>query len=334
MGGSVSRADAGDPVIPAAAATAGRQMQGSGSAGRNSPFTATQPMGTSKYLNLPDPVKYEELTKEVFTALRPETFEGMKFEIAKPLNPQFFLTHSIAMGNFEIPTQNPRQVYKCPVSAYEFGSTVITNKLLMVGRITSEGRMTGRFRCEFNDWISINWQAQLANEPEMSQQICDINFKGQDWNGLLKFGSNGFFGLNYLQSVTPRLAAGGEMFYMDEQQKSGIGLAARHVGDKHIATCQLSDTGLISLSYLHKVGEKASLAADLLYNWNVREATATVGYDYIFQRARVRGRIDSNGLIGAFLEERLNPGVTFILSGEVDHWKKDYKFGFGLQLGE
>lgn len=43
---------------------------------------------------------------------------------------------------------------------------------------------------------------------------------------------------------------------MDEQRRSGLGVAARHVGDKHIATCQISNTGLISLSYLHKVGEK------------------------------------------------------------------------------
>ena len=33
------------------------------------------------------------------------------------------------MGNIDIPTQNPRQVYKCPVSAYEFGATVVTNKV-------------------------------------------------------------------------------------------------------------------------------------------------------------------------------------------------------------
>ena len=38
--------------------------------------------------------------------------------------------------------------------------------------------------------------------------------------------------------------------------------------------------------------------------------------------------------VAALLEERLNQGVNFVLSGEIDHWKKDYKFGFGLTVGE
>ncbi len=40
------------------------------------------------------------------------------------------------------------------------------------------------------------------------------------------------------------------------------------------------------------------------------------------------------GQVAALLEERLNQGVNFLLSGEIDHWKKDYKFGFGLNVGE
>ena len=44
-------------------------------------------------------------------------------------------------------------------------------------------------------------------------------------------------------------------------------------------------------------------------------------------------RIDSNGSIGAFLVERLNLGLNFILSAEIDYPKKDYKFGFGLTVG-
>lgn len=37
----------------------------------------------------------------------------------------------------------------------------------------------------------------------------------------------------------------------------------------------------------------------------------------------------ADGKIAAFLEERVNVGVNFILSAELDHAKKDYKFGFG-----
>ncbi|GMH34710.1 hypothetical protein BSKO_02571 [Bryopsis sp. KO-2023] len=284
-------------------------------------------------LKLPVPVKYEELQKEVFISLRPETFEGMRFEFVKPLNSQFMLTHSIFMGNIEIPTQGG-PVYKCPVSAYEFGANIVANKMLMVGRMTSEGRMSGRIKFDVNDWMSLKWQAQLVNEPDVSQQMCDIDIKGSYFHGQLKVGSNGFFGANYLQSVTEKLSLGGEVFYMDEQRRSGLGFAARHVDENHIGAAQMANTGMLSLSYLQKIGDKASLAADFLYNSNMKEATTSIGYDYVFQRAHVRGKVDSNGVLSAFLEERLNAAVTFLLSGEVDHKKKDYKFGFGLQLGE
>lgn len=137
-----------------------------------------------------------------------------------------------------------------------------------------------------------------------------------------------------MQSVTSKLALGSEVFYLDEQRKSGLGVAARLSDDKYISTIQASTAGLISMSYLQRVGEKTSLIADFLYNSNVGEATTTLGYDYVFTRAHVRGKIDSNGVLGAYVEERLNQGVTFLMSGEIDHSKKNYKFGFGLQLGE
>jgi hypothetical protein len=66
-------------------------------------------------------------------------------------------------------------------------------------------------------------------------------------------------GLNYFQSITPQLSAGCEMFYLSQQLKSGVGLAARHTGEKHIATMQLATTGILQAAYAHKVTEKVSL---------------------------------------------------------------------------
>lgn len=63
-------------------------------------------------------------------------------------------------------------------------------------------------------------------------------------------------GANYFQSVTEKLAMGAEFFWMHEQRRSGIGFAARHVGSKHVGTLQMANTGVLALSYLHKIGEK------------------------------------------------------------------------------
>jgi len=40
---------------------------------------------------------------------------------------------------------------------------------------------------------------------------------------------------------------------------------------------QIATTGLLSTTYVHKVSDKVSLATEFLWNWNTREATASVG---------------------------------------------------------
>lgn len=63
-------------------------------------------------------------------------------------------------------------------------------------------------------------------------------------------------GLNYFQSVTPKLSAGGEVFWLPAQMRSGVGLCVRHQGDKHIATVQAASTGILSAQYAHRVTDK------------------------------------------------------------------------------
>lgn len=267
-------------------------------------------------------------------SLKPDLFEGLRFDLTKPLNNNFALSHSIFMGNVDVPTANG-QVVKMPLGTYEFGANLVTNDgNLMLGRVTSDGRLTGRVKYDLTNMASLKSQFQMSNEQGMSQGMFDLDLKGADWNGQLKLGTSQFYGANYFQSVTPNLSMGGEIFYLAEQRRSGIGLAARYATDSSISTAQVANTGLISLSYLQKVNEKVSLVSDFMYNSNAREASASFGYDYVLRQCRLRGRLDTDGKIAAFLEERVNVGVTFILSAEVDYPKKDYKFGFGMTVGE
>jgi hypothetical protein len=84
-----------------------------------------------------------------------------------------------------------------------------------------------------------------------------------------------------------------------------------------VATGQIATTGLVSLSYVQKVSEKVSLASDFMYNHMAKDVTASFGYDYMLRQCRLRGKIDTNGVVSALLEERLTPGVNFVLSAEV-----------------
>ena len=226
------------------------------------------------------------------------------------------------------------QTIKIPASSYEFGAILVDGRSLLVGKVFTDGRLSGRIKYDLTPDYSVKLQTQLTKEEGYSQAMLDVDGKGSDWQAQLKAGNGGFLGCNYIQSVTPTLSLGGEAFWLGAQRKSGVGLAARHASDACVATAQLASTGLVSLTYVQKVSDKVSLASDFMYNWHSREATASVGYDYMLRNCRLRGRVDSGGCVAAFLEERLNVGVTFILSGEIDHAKKDYRFGFGLTLGE
>eukprot|EP01026_Neomeris_dumetosa_P081794 TRINITY_DN924_c0_g1_i1.p1 TRINITY_DN924_c0_g1~~TRINITY_DN924_c0_g1_i1.p1 ORF type:complete len:336 (-),score=44.69 TRINITY_DN924_c0_g1_i1:514-1521(-) len=285
------------------------------------------------YLNLPQPIKFEELTRESSTILKPDTFEGFRFNFTKPLNPNFFLTHAFNIGSVEMPVMQ-KEVIKTPVGTYELGTAVAKEGFVATGRLYNDGKMVSRLKYDVNDWLSVRLQSQFGNEPANANMMLDVDVQGKAWNGQMKLGSGEFIELNYVQSVTDKLAIGGEVFYLGANQRSGFSLALRHSDNNHATAVQLATTGLLVASYSGRVNEQLALASELVYNWNAREATTQVGYDYLMRHCRLKGRVDSNGTICAFLEERMNMAVSFILSGEVDYWRQNYKFGFGLTIGE
>ncbi|XVE92966.1 hypothetical protein REPUB_Repub01dG0149200 [Reevesia pubescens] len=243
-------------------------------------------------------------TTTIPVSLKPETFEGLRFDFTKGLNQKFSLSHSVFMGPTEIPSQSAETI-KIPTSHYEFGANFIDPNLMLIGRVLTDGRLNARVKWDLTDNLTVKSNAQLSNEPHMSHGTFNFDYKGKDYRSQFQMGNASFFGASYIQSVTPHLSLGGEVFWVGQHRKSGIGYAARYETDKMIATGQVASTGIVALSYVQRVSEKC----------------------------RLRGKIDSNGCTTAYLEERLNMGLNFILSAEIDHKKKDNKFGFGLTVG-
>lgn len=285
------------------------------------------------YMDLPCPVPYEDIHRENLMSLKADYFEGMRVDFTKGLNHKFALSHSINMGATEIPSQSA-EIYKVPTATYEFGANYLDPKLMLIGRVMTDGRVIARGKCELTENLSLKANAQLTSEPHMSQGIANFDYKGRDYRVQFQLGNGGLLAANYIQSVTPNFSLGGEVFWAGQHHKSGLGYGARYNTDKMVATGQIASTGMVALGYVQKVSERVSLASDLMYNYMSREPTASFGYDYMLRQSRLRGKIDSDGRISTYLEERLNMGLNFILSAEIDHKKKDYKFGFGLTLGE
>ncbi|XP_052185306.1 mitochondrial import receptor subunit TOM40-1-like [Diospyros lotus] len=414
------------------------------------PAAATPPASTPTvaeevdYRNLPCPIPYEEIHREALMSLKPELFEGMRFDFTKGLNQKFSLSHSVFMGPTEIPSQSSEAI-KIPTAHYEFGANFIDPKLMLFGRVLTDGRLNARVKCDLSENLTLKANAQLTNEPHMSQSMFNFDYKGSDYRAQFQLGNGALFGASYIQvkEIFPLLAKNeifplGENFILYKMTKDGttkeiwdaanethsdiediaeafeievkyredgqidrykarlvvkgftqsygidyeetfapvaklntirvlLSLAANMDWPLHqldvknaflngdleeevyidiphgfetnltknkVATGQVASTGMVALSYVQKVSEKVSLASDFMYNYLSRDVTASFGYDYILRQCRLRGKIDSNGCIAAFLEERLNMGLNFILSAEIDHRKKDYKFGFGLTVGE
>lgn len=60
--------------------------------------------------------------------LKPDTFEGLRFDFTRPLNQNFAICHSMFAGNVEVPTNNA-QVIKMPMGTYEFGANLVSNRV-------------------------------------------------------------------------------------------------------------------------------------------------------------------------------------------------------------
>ncbi|KAF8683964.1 hypothetical protein HU200_044913 [Digitaria exilis] len=323
------------PPPPPEQAQAGSLPYGPGLAGILPP----KPEGEEKeekkvdYLNLPCPVPFEEIQREALMSLKPELFEGLRFDFTKPLNQKFSLSHSVFMGSLEVPSQSTETI-KVPTAHYEFGANFLDPKLMLIGRVMTDGRLNARVKCDLTENLTLKVNAQLTQEPHYSQGMFNFDYTGSDYRTQFQIGNNAFYGANYIQSVTPYLSMGAEIFWLGHQRKSGIGFASRYNTDKMVGTLQVASTGIVALSYVQKVSEKVALASDFMYNHMSKDVTASFGYDYLLRQCRLRGKIDSNGVVAAYLEERLNMGVNFLLSAEIDHCKKNYKFGFGMTVGE
>ncbi|KAK1295371.1 Mitochondrial import receptor subunit TOM40-1 [Acorus calamus] len=264
------------------------------------------------YKNLPCPVPFEDIKREANMSLNLEFFEGLRFDFNKGLNQKFYLSHSVFMGSMEVPTQSS-DIIKVPTAHYAFAANYVDPKLVLLGRVLMDGRLSAQVMYNLTDNLVMKIDAQLMNEPHYSAGVFNFEYKGKDCRTQFQFGNDALYNANYIQ----------------------------------VATGQVASTGSVALSYVQKVSEKFSLASEFMYNPDTRDATASFGYDHklrqvnckcnmmkfqveistiyysylIFNsglmQCRLRGKIDTNGCVGTSLEEQMNMGFNISLSAMV-----------------
>jgi mitochondrial import receptor subunit TOM40 len=277
--------------------------------------------------DLPNPGRLEELKKEAQAILSPDVFDGARFEFNKTLTQKFAVLHNIQMGSTQMP------------SSYEFGANYADERLLLASRIDMQGRLNGRVNAQVSDSLMLRVQAQVAPEALSSNSFkADVDFKGGSFTTSGFYMGGGLLGVNYLQSITEGLAFGVETFYHANNNKvrGGAGLMRYVFGNKgdNIATAKFGTfgNGTAELSYQRKVSEKVGLATELAYYHN-NGCTFGLGYEFRLRNATFKGLVQSDTTCSAALEERISPGINLLLSGQLNHKKKDYKFGVGLVVG-
>lgn len=272
----------------------------------------------------PNPGRLEELKREAQGVLTPDIFEGAKFEFNKTLTQKFALVHNVALASGAPGT-------------YEFGANFGDEAVLLASRIDMQGRLNGRLNASLSDSTLLRLQAQV--QPEGGNTFkADADYKGADFCAGGYFIGGGLLGVSYLQSVSAGLALGAEGFYhaLNQKVRGGAGAARLVWGGKgeHVATAKVGTfgNGMLELAYQRKVSEKVSLATELQYYHN-QFCQFGLGYEFKLRTSTFKGLIQSDTTCAASLEERIQPGISLNLAGQLNHKKKDYKFGVGLTIG-
>lgn len=120
------------------------------------------------------------------------------------------------------------------------------------------------------------------------QALGEVDFGGQTWTGNIKYGSMGgglMFGCNYFQSVTKRLALGGEGMYLGANNALLSSYSVKYAFPNLKSVPTEEDTGSFKTSSNND--EDMNGSAVLLANYNAGQGLLSVNYKRIVTPDRV-----------------------------------------------
>ncbi|PJF17357.1 hypothetical protein PSACC_02797 [Paramicrosporidium saccamoebae] len=284
--------------------------------------------------DLPNPGTFENLHRESRSvSLTPFLFDGGKADLAKGLSANFQVSHSFSLGSMMMPP------------SYHFGGIFVSGKHLLHGLVDTNGIFQGKYHFSAMEGATLKAQAQLSKQPGQSMAQLETDLQGKDCSLNLKAinpdmaeGGSGIYTVSMLQSLTKHFSAGLEVIAQKATQADpvdiGYNVAARYASNQWVAAVNVQQMVALQASYFYKVNERVELGTELqmLLFGPRKDAVATMGAKFDYRQALIRTQIDSMGKVGLVYEERLFPGFSLILSGELDHVRSTSRFGFGINL--
>jgi mitochondrial import receptor subunit TOM40 len=238
---------------------------------------------------------------------------------------------------------------------YSFLTQVADEAGMLVARVDPDrGSVDGRIhRALLGGAAMAKLQLNVSADGQSDQVLADLDFGGMSWTGNLKYGSMGgglVYGMNYFQSITPNLAAGGEGMYIAANQsllsnytlKYSMPAMNSETDTKSMDTPSLivagfnsAQGGTLTLNYKRVVTpNRVSLGAELQCSPITLDSQVAVGAEFKLTRSKMAVVVDGSGKIQSTLETKLGlgHGPTLNFSAEVDHAKEMMRFGYGLTI--
>lgn len=289
-----------------------------------------------------------------------DTYDGVRVDITKQLSPYFAAVHSFALGTSMLPDGK-----NC---SYGFTAQMNDEEGFVMARVDPErGTVDGRVHRSLLGGMAMGKvQLGASTGGENDQLLGEIDLGAATWTANLKYGSMGggnVLGCNYFQSVSPRLAMGGEGMYIGangnmmssytakllfpdaNDAEGGGGEAATAAGQNpaaaeapaYLAATYNAGQGMLSLAYKRSVTPgRVNVVAQLECSPVTLQSEVAVGAEFNLTRSKMNLCVDGTGRIQSVLEAKLgrepgSPALNF--AAELDHGKNLMRFGYGLNIG-
>jgi len=290
-----------------------------------------------------------------------DTFDGFRFDINKQLSPYMAVIHSFWLGTSMLPDGRNK--------SYTFMTQVANETGLLLARVDFDrGSVDGRIHRAILGGLAmakIQMGVSGAAEGHNDQCMTEVDLNGMTWSANLKYGSalgGGLYGINYFQSITPRLAMGGEGIYISANQslmsnytlrytmpaksgddaddndaadKKGVVVSSERASSTMVASYN-SQQGAVSLNYKRNVTpNRVALGAELQFSpFSPQSAQVVVGAEFKLTRSKVSACVDGSGRVQSLVEAKLGRigAPTLQLAGEMDFGQDKMKFGYGLNI--
>ena len=304
-----------------------------------------------------NPGSLEQFGADVKGLVMLDAKDGLRFDIAKQLSPYMACFYSFWLGAADPMTgATYNRTFMAQVASEEGFvalSRVDIDNGMMMGRLMSpilSGAAMAKLMIQMN----------LANK-DASQDVClaDIDFGGSTWTGNVKYGVMGGslqWGANFLQGITPRLAAGGEAMWDGREGRFIHSYSFKYAmpaksGEETQTVQEIKKTEEASSTmYLQVEPNNASLTA--LYKRVVTPGRVTLGSElqvtaqnptgsfllggeFNFTRSKVSLMLNGTGRIVSVVEANMGMGQgapTLKFSADMDHMQNRYNFGYGLNI--